>query len=533
VRFPLSIDAQTEVDLLQAKHQPGTRGHGILLLTIACICLSLGCGKTPAPTPSKSEVANPTQQKSSATNPPSTRPVPPKREPTTSFPPPGQHASKEVAPQNPPPQAVDPAATTQPKVEPRPIDEARVQAAGIRKLPGKYLTLYTDLPANADIDQLPALFEQAYPQWCDYFGKPDQAQKPWHINGCLMLDRNRFVDAGLIPADLPKFKNGYSLNHELWLFDQPSPYYRRHLLLHEGTHAFMNTVLGGSGQPWYMEGVAELLATHRLADGRLTLNYFPAHRDEVPQLGRIRIVHDAVAAGRAKKITEVLGYGPTAHLENEPYGWCWALAAFLDGHSRYRDRFRKMPADVREPDFLRRFAARFAADWADLAEEWQVFAHDLEYGYDLQRAAVDFAPGQPLTAPTGRATIAADHGWQSTRLQLQAGVTYRISATGRFQLATEPKIWWSEPNGVSFRYYKGRPLGLLLGVIRPDPDPGAPAGAKPASADPDSAFLQPLVIGPETTLTPTKTGTLYLRVNDSSAELRDNAGTIQVTVARD
>lgn len=507
------------------------------LRTWACVLLALGisfgCGKSPD--------SAPTSPKQVATNlhpaTPKAKTKTPKRETGnepfhTPFKP-GQHVAKEAAPTNPRVSAVETAPPNQRKIVPSQIDEARVQAAGIRKIAGKYLTLYTDLPASDEIDQLPSLFEQAYPQWCAYFGKPDRAQRPWHIDGRLMVDREKFVTAGLLAADFPKFKHGYSWDYDLWLQEQPSAYYRRHLLLHEGTHAFMNTVLFGSGQPWYMEGTAELLATHRLADGKLTLNYFPANRDEVPLWGRIRIVNDAVAAGRPKKITEILGYGPNAHLENEPYGWCWALAAFLDGHPRYRERFRQMPADVQQPDFLRRFAARFAADWSDLAEEWQVFAHDLEYGYDRERAAIEFAPGEPLAPPIGRATIAADRGWQSTRLRLEAGVKYRISASGRFQLATEPKIWWSEPNGISFRYYKGQPLGILLGVVRSDADPGAAAVNNAIGADPDSAFLQPQVIGLETTLTPAKTGTLYLRVNDSSAELRDNAGTLQVTVVKE
>ena len=94
----------------------------------------------------------------------------------------------------------------------------------------------------------------------------------------------------------------------LWLYEQPSDYYRRHLLLHEGTHGFMNTVLGGCGPLWYMEGIAEYLATHRWKDGRLTLGYMPRSRDEVPQWGRIRLIQDAVAEGRAPALKKVIEF---------------------------------------------------------------------------------------------------------------------------------------------------------------------------------------------------------------------------------
>ncbi len=52
---------------------------------------------------------------------------------------------------------------------PQLIDEQRVQAQGIRRLSSKHLTLYTDLPLDEEIQALPEAFDQAYPQWRDYF----------------------------------------------------------------------------------------------------------------------------------------------------------------------------------------------------------------------------------------------------------------------------------------------------------------------------------------------------------------------------
>ncbi|MEX0643638.1 MAG: hypothetical protein WD468_13120, partial [Pirellulales bacterium] len=52
----------------------------------------------------------------------------------------------------------------------RQIDESRARAAGIRKLTGKHLVLYTDVPSSPEVDRLPAVFDQAVPQWAEYFG---------------------------------------------------------------------------------------------------------------------------------------------------------------------------------------------------------------------------------------------------------------------------------------------------------------------------------------------------------------------------
>ena len=154
------------------------------------------------------------------------------------------------------------------------------------------------MPASDDVDQLPAVFDQAVPQWAEYFQIDESKTTNWQAQACLIGERRRFDALGLMPADNDQFVNGISIGARLWLYDQPTAYYRRHLLLHEGTHAFMATLLGGCGPGWYMEGTAELLATHRLDEksGRLTLRIMPRSRDEVPMLGRIKLIRDAFAA---------------------------------------------------------------------------------------------------------------------------------------------------------------------------------------------------------------------------------------------
>lgn len=404
-----------------------------------------------------------------------------------------------------------------PRIE---VDEARAAAAGIRGLSSRRLALYTDLPPGDEVDALPEVFDQAFPQWCEYFRVDPRDLGDWHLTGFLMEDKSRFVRAGLYRDGLPDFKDGFSWNYDFWLYEQPSDYYRRHLLLHEGTHGFMNTVLGACGPPWYMEGIAELMGTHRWHEGRLTMNHIPADRDEAPMWGRIRVIKDDFAAGRANSLEGVLGWRPAGHAGTDPYSWCWAAAAFLDRHPRAREHFRSLPRLVRQADFHERFLQLLGDDWDALREEWQIFVAGIEYGHDVGRTAVDFTPGQPLPATGARVQVAADRGWQNSRLRLEAGMTYHIRASGRYPLGDRPQVWWCEPGGVSIRYYQGRPLGILLGAVRPDePWQGGP-----------SPLIRPVVLGLEAALTPARSGTLFLRVNDSAAELDDNAGTLTVEV---
>jgi hypothetical protein len=251
------------------------------------------------------------------------------------------------------------------------------------------------------------------------------------------------------------------------------------------------------------------------------MGYFPASRDEVPMWGRIKIVRDDYAARRAKTLKGVLQYGPQAHRQVEPYGWCWAAATFLDHHPRYQKRYRQLLKFVARPDLTDRFTKLIGNDWDELAEEWQVYVTDLEYGHDLSRTVLDFTRGRPLDPSGATVTVAADRGWQNSGVWLEGGKSHQLQASGRYQVAQEPRPWLCEPNGVSIRYYRGRPLGVLLAAVRPE---------KAAATGP-SPLISPITVGLGTTLAPKRSGTLYLRINDSAGELRDNTGTLTVRVA--
>jgi hypothetical protein len=402
---------------------------------------------------------------------------------------------------------------------PRNVDEARGSDAGIRKLTGQHLVLYTDLSSDPAIDVLTAVFDQAVLQWADYFGIDSATTRNWQAQGFLISDRRKFDALGLMPEDNDKFTHGISVGREFWLYDQPTAYYRRHLMLHEGTHVFMVSFLGGCGPGWFMEGTAELLSTHRYDDryGRLTLRTMPQSRQEVPMLGRIKLIDDARTANRSLSLAAVIQIDNSKQLGTDAYAWCWAAAKFLDSHSRYRERFRQLRRYVREADFNEIFHHEFADDWDNLQVEWQAFIATLEHGYDFERMAVDFKNGQPLGRSPHSVTIEAGRGWQSSSVKLLAGKPYRITASGRYVIANDGQTWPCEPGGVTIDYHDGRPLGMLLGAIDGRAD--------------HTTLAHPFSIGLGTTFTPAVSGTLYLRVNDSSARLDDNRGKLIITVA--
>ena len=134
--------------------------------------------------------------------------------------------------------------------------------AGLRLLEGRHLVLATDRPVRAGdgVAELPAVFDEAFAAWCRHYGMDPADHADWRCFGCLVVDRERFRAAGLLPDTLPPFENGFCDRNRFWLLDQSNPAYRRHLLLHEGVHAFTLTLRGLATPVWYNEGIAEYLA---------------------------------------------------------------------------------------------------------------------------------------------------------------------------------------------------------------------------------------------------------------------------------
>ncbi len=399
---------------------------------------------------------------------------------------------------------------------------ARLQAAGLRRLVSKHLTLYTDLPRQPAIDELGAVFDLAVPQWCSFFSVDPARVDTWHMTAYLIGDRQLFAQLGVLHDGLPPFLHGYQMGAEIWCYEQPSDYYRRHLLLHEGTHGFMNNLMGGAGPPWYMEGTAELLATHRWADGRLTLKVLPADRGESSYWGRIKAIKDELKADRGMTMREIMRYDERAHLSVEPYAWCWAISTFLEQHPLTQTAFADLRHHTRERGFAfsRRLAAQLEDDWSLLTHQWQMFVRTLDYGYDVERELFGRRPVKPAGSETERVVVAVDRGWQSTGLKLVGGTAYEIKAEGRYRIANDPKSWWCEPNGVTIRYHRGLPLGMLVAAVL----------GEGHVADANSPLLHPLPIGLARRITAERDGTLYLRINEAPNEHHDNDGEVDVRV---
>ncbi len=395
---------------------------------------------------------------------------------------------------------------------------------GFQLIEGRYVDIITDLPTDDELRCLPQVFELAMPQWCEAFGVPLDAVNDWHAQAFIMLDRNRFERNGLIPEELPDFPYGFQYGDRMWVSEQPSAYYRRHLLLHEGTHWFMTRHFGSSGPPWLMEGMAEWLGTHRWdpATQQLEMGVIPRNRDEVPFWGRITRIQDQLNEASAPSLEAIMRYGATAHREVEAYAWSWAAVLFMLHHPDTKEAFeamlrRPMRSDLSQTRWL---FAELRSRWPKLRQAWNSLITDIDYGFDPENGSLVFSEASnPLGEATGQVDVDSDRSWQSSGLRVAAGQNLEIRAEGSVVLRQQSGAWLSYADGITLEYHRGQPLGRLMMAI-----------AMPLEQEQPTQRLSVFPVGESAKLTVKAGGEVFFRINESSAELRDNSGQLTVTL---
>jgi hypothetical protein len=435
---------------------------------------------------------------------------------------------------------VDPMKRINPRIGPATeIDDQRAAANGIRKIVGEHLTLYTDERDRPDVDELTAVFDQAVDQWCQQFSIDPQRAHGWRLRGFVIENKQRFLAAGLIPEDLPEFPAGYQRGHDLWLYQQPGNYYTRHLLLHEGTHGFMEWFLDGYGCPWYSEGLAELMGLNQWepatesSSGKLTLGYRLTDRSEAEYWGRVKIIRHRYAAGTALTLADVLNIPATSFRDVEFYAWAWAGCEFLKNHELSQTAFANFYRLVQQPVVRFDASVRQALEpnWEALQRDWRLFISEMDYGCEVRKCGLIDAEKLGEKNGVSRFAIAADHGWQSTALRVKPGQRLKIASTTRFQIAKSTVPVPCEPNGITLEYYRGQPLGILLAGTITSPAPREGDGHRRRS-DEIRGLETPMIIGSQAIIEIVRDGILCLRINESPAKMDDNLGVLEVTVEK-
>lgn len=388
---------------------------------------------------------------------------------------------------------------------------------------GRYVELITDIESAGVAKSLAESFDAAVPQWIAAWNLDSDAADGWQATACVMRDKTAFIAAGMIAPRVPDFPFGYALDDDVWVLAQPSEYYTRHLLLHEGVHALAYHCFGGGGPTWHMEGTAEWLATHRGAGDAIRIADIPADKDDVPYWGRFKLLEQVRSQNEIPPIETVMNYSPTLTGDIRLYTFSWSAVSMLNAYPDTREAFLSAAKNGRDngPNFNRGLYGRLSAQWPMIAARWRIAMQDFDYGFDWSRNLVDIATSDPLwDGRTIELDIDASRGWQSAGIRVPGGATVRIAASGMIELNENEKPWTSTASGVTIRYQRGRPLGQLIACVLPNRTPRD--GTLPP--------LQIETVGTAATIRVPQHSWLLLKVNDAIGQLDDNAGSFRVTI---
>ena len=192
-------------------------------------------------------------------------------------------------------------------------------------------------------------------------------------------------------------------------------------------------------------------------------------------------------------------------------------------------------SSLRTADFEPEFRRLFADDWeqltrrvASLRADHRLWLRFRSHGDRLSTRANRSGPHE------GRAKIDVEHGWQSSRLRLEAGKTYELSATrplstcrraGRLVVRAGGRDDSLLSRSAAGNSARPRSMPIARRSHAPAPADSAPAVEPRTGRFRGRSLGQPIVVGLHTTLSPAQSGTLYLRVNEPAGELADNSGT--------
>jgi hypothetical protein len=275
-----------------------------------------------------------------------------------------------------------------------------------------------------------------------------------------------------------------------------------------------------------MEGMADLQGTHELANGKLKLGVIPASPERVAGWGRLRLIDETLNRGEAPSLAQIFSYGNARENHEIRYSWSWAACVFFTNHPKYgpmlRDLYRE-GIDYSQTLSLK-FKKQLEPDWDEVQFEWNAFVSDLDFGYNFARSAVSEISASKIKQwnrelPTSLALV-ADRGWQPTGLIVEANKPIQISCSGTYQLKGASELsettWVVEPCGITYQYFRGNPLGCVIAAVVSN------------ESIQSTERWKTMRIGNGAIVESTKSGRLYLKVNESSNELRDNEGVISV-----
>lgn len=263
---------------------------------------------------------------------------------------------------------------------------------------------------------------------------------------------------------------------------------------HECTHGICHLAFGSTGPTWLAEGLAEMGQYWKA--GQKAVDISPG-------------VISYLQRSEKRKLVEIAIPGRIESGTWRDYAWRWALCHLLANNPNYENRFKPLAVALMEKKPGVSFTSVYGPVAKQISFEYDLFLNSLDNGYRADLCAWQwggkFKPLRPGRRMQTKVTAA--RGWQPSKLRVQQGVRYDVTAAGKWTIAKDGSEYDADGDN------RGR--AKLIGVV---------------FNDYQLSKLVPL--GRRTEFVAPSTGQLFLRCQDDWNKLADNGGELAIQIER-
>ena len=408
------------------------------------------------------------------------------------------------------------------------LDRDKLESCGLSVLESKHLILVTDAPL-AEVQDLPVLADALFVELQRQLGslKPDLNRRDFQLTGYVIGAKERFEEADVLPPESVIIRHGRHIGYQFWMNNQSSPYYRRHLLLHEFIHCFMMCEHGMADIPplWYTEGIAECFATHELSEDIKSSRFgiLPPTLNGFEGWGRITEIQNNMTelTDKPTQWQSLMSLESVRHpkdinfASDLQYAQAWALVWLIRNHPELQPHFSPMSEARTRGEFRDVEKSVPAEVWQRLAVLWPLFLASLTEGFEVEHSFPPLNVATSKPPASGKLELQSGKEWQATGVLIKRGATVQLNCTGRYSVHNKPRPWISEPPGITIDYVHGRPIGEITAMLVA-PDGSVCSGRIP--------------VGREGSITAPVDAELWLQINDSANSRSDNSGAASVEI---
>ncbi len=261
---------------------------------------------------------------------------------------------------------------------------------------------------------------------------------------------------------------------------------------HEAVHAYCGITFGETGPVWYSEGMAEVGKYWKVGEKGVTTDPY---------------VIQYLKSKEPKPLIEIVNNPlETTGDSWQNYAWRWTLCHLLGFNENYTQRFKPLGISLLAGNNSN-FEKVYGAQAEEIEFEYKLFLKDMEPGYRCDLCSWDWKTRFKGISAKAQvvSNIAANKGWQASRLNVQQGIEYAINTDGEWKVSqdSDELLAAGDANG----------NGKLIGIIFTNYE-----------------LSEPFELGSVDTFTPPASGKLYLRCKDNWGELSDNSGSIKASI---